>query len=208
MNYSQDRQRLRPEDFSELSSDEDFATPHYNFEFDTSFLEKATIRLNYAFGNDVNFVPAEGQPLEQSNFNSAELELIMRPFSRLQVRSSYLYTGLQTLDDETIFNDHILSVRSNYQFTKEFSLRLILQYESTLVNPSLTSLEDRRNLNADVLFTYMVNPWTALYVGYNGNRQNVSLIEEFGSPQLIRTRGTLLNDANQFFLKFSYLIRL
>jgi hypothetical protein len=69
-------------------------------------------------------------------------------------------------------------------------------------------LEDRRNLNADVLFTYLLNPWTALYVGYNGNRQNLNLIEEDGRPHIIRTRGTLLNDANQFFMKFSYLFRI
>jgi hypothetical protein len=208
LNYFHDHQRIRPEDFPGLLEDRDFATPEVRFNLDTSFFKRATIRATYGFGKDINFVPAEGQFPEQSNFNSGELELIMRPIHRLQIRGNYLYTGLHTRDDATIFNDHIVSLRSNYQFTKEFSLRVILQYESTLVNPALTSLEDRRNLNADVLFTYMVNPWTALYVGYNGNRQNLSLIDEIGITRLIRTRGTLLNDANQFFMKFSYLIRI
>ena len=207
MNYFHDRQRLRPEDFVEISEDVDFKTPQYLFNLETSFLQRATIRFSYEFGKEINFVPPVGQTPDLSDFNSADLELIMRPLPRLQVRTNYLFTGLKSLDDEKIFDDHIVSVRSNYQFTKEFSLRLILQYESTLANPALTSLEDRRNLNADVLLTYMVNPWTALYVGYNGNRQNLSLIDEIGRPELIRT-GRLINDANQFFLKFSYLIRL
>ena len=43
--------------------------------------------------------------------------------------------------------------------------------------------------------TYQINPWTALHAGYNGN--------------LRRTDGYegLLNDSNQVFVKFAYLVR-
>jgi predicted porin len=98
-------------------------------------------------------------------------------------------------------------MNSNYQFTRNLSLRLILQYEGTITNSQLTTLDDRRNFNADVLITYLVNPWTALYIGYNGNRQNLEWIEDANGRELIRDRGHLMNDANQFFLKFSYLMR-
>jgi predicted porin len=98
-------------------------------------------------------------------------------------------------------------MNANYQFTKSLSLRLIVQYEGTIANEQLTTLENRRNLNADVLVTYLVNPWTALYIGYNGNRQNWEWIEDVNGRQLIRSNGHLMNDANQFFMKFSYLVR-
>jgi hypothetical protein len=208
LHYFQDRQRLRPEDFSELTKNVDFETPEFRVNLESAFLQRGTISFQYGQGKDINFVPAEGRLPEQADFISTDLEAIIRPLQRLQLRTEYLFTALKLLNGDTIFNDHIISVRSNYQFTKELSLRLIFQYESTIVNSTLTSLEDRRNLNADVLVTYMVNPWTALYVGYNGNRQNYNLVNDSGIPYIVRTQGSLLNDANQFFLKFSYLILL
>ena len=70
-----------------------------------------------------------------------------------------------------------------------------------------TLLETTRNLNGDLLLSYLVNPWTALFVGYNGNYQNLELVEGTPDPTLIRTSGDFLNDSRQFFLKLSYLFR-
>ena len=39
-------------------------------------------------------------------------------------------------------------------------------------NTALVDLERERRFNADVLFTYMVNPWTAVYVGYTDAYEN------------------------------------
>ena len=206
--YFDFQQRVRPVDFPRLAGDVDFNTPSWSVEFTTSYWKQGTVNLNYQRGKDINFVPAPGEipSIADSTFLSAEL--ILRPLQRMQMRNSYLFTALRNGED-TIFNDHIVSIRTNYQFTRAFSLRLILQYETTITNRALTNLDDRRNLNADVLFTYLLNPWTALYVGYNGNRQNFNLIDDdINGPRVIRTRGTLLNDANQFFMKFSYLFRL
>ena len=56
-----------------------------------------------------------------------------------------------------------------------------------------------------MLFTYLVNPWTALYVGYNNNLQNRGLyIDEFGR-EIVRTPD-LQNDSWQLFVKFSYFL--
>ena len=200
-------ERVRPVDFPVLQDNVDFSTPAWRLEFQTSYWKWGTLEMNYETGKDINFVPPPGQIPFRADRTFLSTELVLRPLQRLQLRNSYLFTALRS-EESTIFNDHIVSVRANYQFTRALSLRLILQYETTITNPGLTSLEDRRNLNADVLFTYLLNPWTALYVGYNGNRQNLNLIEENGRPHIIRTRGTFLNDANQFFMKFSYLFRL
>ena len=75
------------------------------------------------------------------------------------MENTYLMTRL--LDQDThlnIFNNHIMRSKWNYQFTKEFSLRLIGQYETTISNPGLTTLQNTKSFNGDVLFTYMLNP--------------------------------------------------
>jgi hypothetical protein len=200
-------QRIRPIDFPVLQDNVDFSTPAWRLEFQTSYWKWGTLEINYETGKDINFFPPDGQVPFRADHTLLSTGLVLRPLRRLQLRNSYFFTALRS-EESTIFNDHILSVRANHQFTRAFSLRVILQYETTITNPGLTSLDDRRNLNADVLFTYLLNPWTALYVGYNGNRQNLDLIEENGRLNIIRTRGALLNDANQFFMKFSYLFRL
>ena len=76
-----------------------------------------------------------------------------------------------------------------------------------LSNPDLTSLESSKHLNGDFLLTYLVNPWTALYVGYNDNRRNLELLEQEMGLMGRRSRG-FLNDSRQFFVKFSYLLSL
>ena len=205
--YVDARQRIRPVDFPDLEENIDFHTPVWNFNFSSAFFSRASLEFEYTFGKDVNFVPPVGSDPFLADLNAIEVSLIMLPMQRLQLRSSYFFTELRAPQGPVIFDDNIINVRGNYQFTNEFSLRIIVQYESTTVNPTLTSLENFRNLNADILFTYMVNPWTALYVGYNGNKQNIDLIPSEGGNQLVRTTGTWLNDANQFFLKFSYLFR-
>lgn len=63
-------------------------------------------------------------------------------------------------------------------------------------------------MNGDVLLTYRVNPWTALYAGYNGNGQNLRLIETPEGNRIFRRPGLdLALDASQVFVKFSYLVR-
>ena len=70
----------------------------------------------------------------------------------------------------------------------------------------MTRLDTRKNFNADFLFTYLLNPWTALYVGYNSNHRNVALVP-VGYGNGIVVSDDFLNDARQFFVKFSYLLQ-
>ena len=51
-----------------------------------------------------------------------------------------------------------------------------------------------------------MNPFTALYVGYNGNMDNIQLMQSIGGNQILRTPG-LYQDGHQFFVKLSYLLR-
>ena len=106
-----------------------------------------------------------------------------------------------------IFNNHIIRSKWNYQFTKEFSLRLIGQYVTTISNPALTTLQNTKQFNGDVLFTYMLHPGTAIYVGYNGDLQNIDRSLASTPDGLLRTRSSFINDGRQVFIKLSYLFR-
>ena len=73
-------------------------------------------------------------------------------------------------------------------------LRLVLQYTAIERDPSLYTEPvdaDTQDLFTQVLFTYKINPQTAMYVGYSDNR--------FGDDEfsLTRTDRTL-------FLKLGY----
>ena len=95
--------------------------------------------------------------------------------------------------------------RWNYQFSREASLRFIVQEEFIDPGP-LTSLTNTKGLNYDLLVRYVLNPWSALYVGYNSNSSNFNLIDTEDGTELIRTND-LRRDGEQFFIKFSYLLQ-
>ena len=142
-----------------------------------------------------------------ADLTRASLGVTFRPLRSLRVENTYLLERLTSgTGGANIFNNHIIRSHWNYQFNRELSLRAILQYNAALTNPQMTGLETSKNLNADFLFTYLVNPWTALHVGYNGNHQNYDLLSSPAGTQLMRGN-TFLNDTRQFFVKFSYLLR-
>ncbi|MEE9234289.1 MAG: hypothetical protein V3U28_02480, partial [Candidatus Acidoferrales bacterium] len=218
--YTAGRVRLRPEDFPGLSESRDFGGPDWGFEFSSSYLPEVTVGGAFVWGKIINFAPPAGQEPFLTDANIAILELTLRPLTPLRIDNTYLFFRLEDREaGDTILNNHILRSRWNWQFTRELSLRAILQYDSTLTNPVFTSLSTRKNFNADFLLTYRVNPYTVLFVGYNGNAQNTFLCQGPGvagegcpdlppdQSALVRPRRRFINDANLFFVKFSYLFR-
>jgi hypothetical protein len=102
-----------------------------------------------------------------------------------------------------VFTDHISHAR-DYQFTRN-SRPANLHYES-LPNQALVDLEHERRFNADVLFTYLLNPWTAVYVGYSDGYENRPLAPST-SPPPSRADLPLTSVGRQVFVKLSYLFR-
>jgi hypothetical protein len=128
---------------------------------------------------------------------------------------TYIYSGLRTGDDSklagvasgtAVFNNHLVRSKVNYQFSRRLGLRFILDFNSVLPNASLANLEKEKRVGLDALLTYMVNPGTALYVGYTDQQENYKL-DPLASPALYRTTGLDLNTGRQFFVKLSYLLR-
>jgi len=182
---------------------------HENFIlFFTSYLRWMDFSVFTSSGTRPNFFPAEGRAPYLANFRDAQVSLTFRPASGLLLDETYIYSHLgsrpETGSKRTIFANHIVRSRANYQFTREWSLRAILDYNAVLPDPSLVALDRAKHLSADVLLTYLIHPGTALYVGYTDGYDSVALDPVAG---LIPTRNPTTSTGRQFFVKTSYLFR-
>ncbi len=202
-----DREVLRPQDFPALTANRGYAHHWNGVSLGSGYFQKVNFQAEFAKGTNINFVPPTGQAPTLANLTRANVGITLRPLTPLLIDNTYI---LERFTDRalgaSIFNNHIVRSKFNWQFTPSLSLRLILQYTSVLANSKFTSLETTRNFNGDFLLTYLVTPGTALYVGYNGNLQNINLRPTLTGREIVRTQD-FLNDGNQFFVKFSYLFR-
>lgn len=207
--YRAGEERFRPEDFSGLTENRSFYKIRPGIFFETGYFKQVTIEGDYRWGTEINFSPAAGGEPILADQTKASLEATVRPISPLKIENTYILFQLRDRSTgANIFSNHIVRSNWNWQFNRELSLRFILQYDALLRNPALTDLTPRRNVNADFLITYLINPGTALFVGYNTNAQNFDLAPNpAGGRDIVQTGNRFINDARQFFVKFSYLYR-
>lgn len=166
-------------------------------------------------GQQVNFFPAEGLDPLLGNKQGVTGTVTVLPTTALRWEQSYIYNSLKVRRDDLsqglvkgtpFFNNHIVRSKLNYQFTTPLSLRFIFEYESVLPNSSLVDLEKTKRPVFDILLTYLLNPGTALYVGYTERRENLAI--EYGEPRsLFPTQHPGLRTDRQIFAKLSYLFR-
>lgn len=180
----------------------------------SEWLSWLNLDADVEFGTEVNYYPAGGAAPFRADARSAELGVTFKPLPRLRVDESYLYARLSTRDGEatpsqatgTIFTNHILRTRANYQFTRALSLRAIVDYEAVLPNERLVALEREKRFGYDVLATYLVNPWTAVYIGYTDTYENWILGSATERP-IGRSGSATTSVGRQVFVKISYLLR-
>ena len=129
--------------------------------------------------------------------------MTVRPMKPLKIENTYLFERLRSdqqrlpvrairklpARDEAFSTTTSFAAKSNWQFTPQLSLRLILQYNALLagtpgVGSPYTYLSTSRQFNADFLMTYLVHPGTAIYVGYNSDLQNLNVVP--GGPSIRR----------------------
>ena len=208
ISYAPESEVLRPQDFPGITDNLDFHRITRGFSFNTSYIPQVTVQGEYRKGQRVNFVPSFGKLPSLEDRDSANLTVILRPVTPLRIDNTYLLERLRERGtDASIFTNHIVRSKWNWQFNRELSLRVIAQYDALLANPSLTFLKRTKNFNADFLVTYLPHPGTAVYVGYNSNLQNLDPTLRFGEGGLLRTRNRFINDGKQLFIKLSYLFR-
>ena len=143
------------------------------FNVSTEFWRWLTIAETVDFGTFPNFATPEGKVPETGRGVIATLDVQLRPTPALQVGASYLYNGLRTrpgaagaAGTAAIFDHHVARVRLSNQFTRELSLRAIVDWDGFTGNSALVTTPRRRRLGVDVLLTVLTQPGTALYLGY------------------------------------------
>lgn len=223
--YSDVREQLRPIDFPALAANRDYHEHNSTILWGTSYLKWLTLQGYYQWGDGVNFVaPVAQAPIQcpglpvavstsctpfLARSDGATGIISFHPVASLRIDNTYLFSRLR--DRQTgagIFNNHVIRTKWNWQFNRELSFRMILQYTATLANSSFTSLPTMKQLNGDFLITYLIHPGTAIYVGYNSDFQNIDpTLTLAANGGLSRTRDRLINDGRLFFVKVSYLFR-
>jgi hypothetical protein len=199
---------LRPKDFALLLENRAFPQTAGEIEFATSFFPQATFSFDASLGTTIHFTPPPGEAPETADADSLDVTLTLRPWHALTIDNTYLATTLSSPDDgSAIFTNRIFRTKWNWQWSRELSFRFIAQYDEIDANQAATSLPAGKNLNFDVLATYLLNPGTALFVGYNGNGRNFDLEAREGERARFVAPDGLTYDAWQVFVKFSYLFR-
>ena len=202
--------------------------------FSTAPKKWLSLRSSFSTGIGEDFFPGQPNPALPTlapflgNTKRLSLGFTLRPLSRLRFDQTYIYSRLGTRDGSTpvgftpgqsIFDNHLLRSKLNYQFTREFSLRLILDYNGTLANRDLIDLQPNlgsydggpivptKQFTTDILFTYLLHPGTAVYVGYNNGFNNLTLDRTFVPPQVFNSNPSVTSTSHLFFVKLSYLFR-
>jgi hypothetical protein len=191
----------------------EFRKHDVNLRAETAWLKWLEIGVGFDTGRDINFFPAPGVAPFLADAREAEIELTLKPMSRLRLDGTYLYTRLRTRPgllqapaDVPIVDNHIFRTRASYQFTRALSLRAIVDYHTVDPDETLIALERDKGFTADFLGTYLVNPWTAIYVGYTDGYANLE-IDPLARDRLRRTESAFHSMGRQFFVKTSYLLR-
>jgi hypothetical protein len=178
-----------------------------DFVVNTDISKHFGIATEYNFGRGVNYFPAAGIQPFSANIQNGTAKFVIRPSSRLRLEQTYLLSRLATPNGPVIFNNHIFRSTVRYQFNKQFSLRIIGEYDSVLPNTGLVDLTKSKVFTTNILLTYLLSPGTALYAGYTDQRQNLALIQAMsqGMPAYLATIGdpSTLTD-REIFIKLSY----
>jgi hypothetical protein len=171
----------------------------------TEYFKWATIDTSYSRSTSINYNPAANLLPFLGEERDIQATLTFRPTSKLKLDEVYYYTALRTRD-ATVFVNHLARSRVNYQFTRELSLRLIMDYNGVLENPALVNLTRQKRVTGDALVTYLIHPGTALYVGYTDRIENLALIPGM-PPTVAPIAFPSTTTGRQFFAKVSYLFR-
>jgi Domain of unknown function (DUF5916) len=209
---------LRPVDFSGLPNDHKYSQDIGGLVVQGSPTRLITWRTTIIRDGTVLIVVPQGQLPITGNETFINHTMSIKPTGHLEIDNTYILDRLLNgAAHHASFNNHIIRSQWNYQFTRAFSLRAILQYNGLLANPTYSSLQTTKNFSSDFLITYLVHPGTAVYVGYNSNLENV--IPSLCIPVAGQTMGCdpngsglvrgnrLINDGRVFFVKVSYLFR-
>lgn len=191
---------------SERFADVPFRTHTTDVALTSEWLKWLAWSASYTWGTAVNHKPPSGVAPFRGAAGEAELTFTFRPAPRLRLDHTWLYSRLTTPAGARVFTDRIWREKLNYQFSRALSLRAIVDYSAVDRDSTLSRVERQRGWSVDGLLTYLVNPGTAVYLGYRDGYENLAILP--GTPSsLYRTDSPSTSVGRQFFVKVSYLWR-
>ena len=170
-----------------------------------------------AFRNgSVNYNPVAGGVPSTLDEQTIQALVTIQPVRQLTMDNTYLFDRNHSVADHAlVYENQVIRTKINYQFTRAFSARVIVEYDSLLANPLETSLVRTKEVGTQALLTWLPHPGTAIYIGYNNDIQNLD--RELCDRELngaCNPNATApprspnyLNDGRQIFVKASYLFR-
>jgi hypothetical protein len=122
-------------------------------DYTVNTFKKVSISGRLQIGEAVHFDPA--RPQVGHNLDSS-LNITLKPDARLNSEFLYLKSRLMELGTgRELFGQDVWRNRTNYQFTREHAARSILEYNTL-----------SRRLSVSLLYTFLPQPNTAVYLGY------------------------------------------
>ena len=160
----------------------------------TEWLKWLAVNESFETGRSVNYFPPPGMAPTPASFLTASLTLTARTAPQFRTDFTYLFNRLNDTSDAgrpavPIFDNHVARLTMNYQFTRALSVRAIADYRAVLPDTGRVMLTRSRKLTGDLLLTYLVQPGSAVYVGYTSAMDNGARV------------------SRQLFVKASYLFR-
>lgn len=176
----------------------------------TDWYKWLSVSVSYKQGDDVNFFPAAGLLPFRGDSRQFVASADFKITPQFQIDQDFIWTDLSTqqtirgLDEgTTVFRTTQSRTKIRYQFTRFLDARVIFDYSALAPNNALFAFPRSKRLTTDFLVSYVLNPGTALYVGYTEQEQNLRLI---GQPPVVQLTNDLdLKTGKQIFVKLSYL---
>lgn len=206
----------------ELYEGHDFYKNGYSLVGKSEWLSWLTTSLTVGQNDAINYYHSASTEAFLGDARQVNLNFKFTPFAQLRMEQTFLWNDLRTqhalttVDPVTlashdydsgtrVFRDLQSRTKFNYQYSRFWAAHLIIDYDTLSVNPDLIQAPKTRQLSGDLLLSYVLNPGTAIYLGYTTKRENLHLLS---NPNRIETVDDLdLRTGRQFFIKFSYLFQ-
>ena len=212
----QNSDTLGPQDGTLLKQNRNFTENFYGLVFRGAPWTQLNFNLTLQRGGNVNYNPIAGGVPSLMHQDFVQALFTLQPSHQVTMDNTYLLDRDHTAANGAfVYESQTFRTKINYQFTRSLSARVIVQYDSTLVNPAQTSLLRTKQVQTEALLTWLPHPGTAIYIGYNNDLQNLdrslcnrTLNGACDPNNTVAPRTPqYLNDGRQIFLKASYLLR-
>lgn len=207
---------LGPADYAQLTRRTNFTENFVGFVLRSAPRPQLSVNFTGVHGATVNFNPVGTALPTLLHEDTVQAYVTLQPITQLTIDNTYLLD--RTTDAHTaahVYESQTFRTKMNFQFTRSFSARAIVEYDSVGRNPLLSSLARTKQVGTQLLLTWLPHPGTAIYAGYNSDLQNLdrALCTRLttgqcdGSYAVMPRAPQYLNDGREIFIKASYLLR-